>query len=68
MSDLSIQEKTNLEIKNVIRAQGTLMGIINSGWKHTNLWLNKEKIFAEQLARLDNLILTLENRWNKFFS
>jgi hypothetical protein len=47
MSDLSIQEKTNLEIKNVIRAQGTLMGIINSGWKHTNLWLNKEKIFAE---------------------
>lgn len=68
MSDLSVHEKTNLEIKNVIRAQGTLMGIINSKWKHTNLWLNKEKIFAEQLARLDNLILTLENRWNKFFS
>lgn len=68
MSDLSVHEKTNLEIKNVIRAQGTLMGIINSEWKHTNLWLNKEKIFAEQLARLDNLILTLENRWNKFFS
>lgn len=68
MSDLSVHEKTNLEIKNVIRAQGTLMGIINSEWKHTNLWLNKGKIFAEQLARLDGLISILENRWNKFFS